>query len=125
MAWHTRPVGAAPATVDEFEVETLQRYQVEVHEVPPRYRTTYFAHIWDGGYQASYYAYLWADTLTADAAEAFVEAGSFYDKKTAKRLYDSIMSVGNSIPPEDAFRKFRGRDVDSNALMRDRGFPIS
>ena len=68
--------------------------------------------------------YIWADTLTADAAEAFVEAGSFYDKATAKRLHDSIMSVGNSIPPEEAFRNFRGRDVDTNALMRDRGFPV-
>ncbi len=68
--------------------------------------------------------YIWADTLTADAAEAFAAAGSFYDKATAKRLHESIMSVGNSIPPDEAFRKFRGRDVDTNALMRDRGFPV-
>ena len=60
----------------------------------------------------------------SDAAEAFVEAKSFYDKATAKKLHDNIMSVGNSIPPDVAFRQFRGRDVDTDALMRDRGFPI-
>ena len=57
--------------------------------------------------------------------EAFAAAGSFYDKTTAKKLHDAIMSVGNSISPEDAFRRFRGRDVDTNALMRDRGFPVA
>ena len=67
---------------------------------------------------------MWADTLTADAAEAFKEAKSFYDKTIAKKLHDNIMSVGNSIPPDVAFRQFRGRDVDTNALMRDRGFPV-
>ena len=77
-------------------------------------------------YSAGYYVYLWADTLTADAAEAFEKApGGLYDKPTAKKLHDSIMSVGNSIAPEVAFRQFRGRDVDTNALMRDRGFPVT
>jgi peptidyl-dipeptidase Dcp len=91
-----------------------------------RHRPTQFGHIFAGdGYSAGYYAYIWADTLTADAAEAFVAAGSFYDKPTAKRLYDSIMSVGNSISPEEAFKKFRGRNVDTNAVMRDRGFPVA
>ena len=95
-------------------------------EIVMRHRPPQFGHIFAGdGYSAGYYIYLWADTLTADAAEAFEEAGSFYDKATAKRLYDSIMSVGNSIPPEEAFRRFRGRDVDTNALMRDRGFPVA
>jgi peptidyl-dipeptidase Dcp len=95
-------------------------------EIVMRHRPTQFGHIFSGdGYSAGYYAYIWADTLTADAAEAFTEAGSFYDKKTAKALHDDIMSVGNSIPPDEAFRKFRGRDVDTNALMRDRGFAPS
>jgi peptidyl-dipeptidase Dcp len=94
-------------------------------EIVMRHRPTQFGHIFSGdGYSAGYYVYMWADTLTADAAEAFVEAVSFYDKPTARRLYESIMSVGNSIPPEEAFKRFRGRDVDTNALMRDRGFPV-
>jgi peptidyl-dipeptidase Dcp len=95
-------------------------------EIVMRHRPTQFGHIFSGdGYSAGYYAYIWADTLTADAAEAFAQAGSFYDRATAKRLHDAIMSVGNSISPEDAFRRFRGRDVDTNALMRDRGFPTT
>jgi peptidyl-dipeptidase Dcp len=93
------------------------------HEIVMRHRPTHFGHIFaDDGYSAGYYSYLWADTLTADAAEAFTEAGSFYDKATARKLHDTLMSVGNAVPPEEAFRRFRGRDVDTNALMRDRGF---
>jgi peptidyl-dipeptidase Dcp len=69
--------------------------------------------------------YIWADTLTADAFEAFIEAGSPFDKSVAKRYYETILSVGNSVPPDEAFRRFRGRDVDVEALMRDRGFPVT
>ena len=95
-------------------------------EIVMRHRPTQFLHVFAGDdYSAGYYSYIWADTLTADAAEAFGEAGGFYDKTVAKRLHDEIMSVGNSVPPEVAFRKFRGRDVDTNALMRDRGFPVT
>ena len=63
--------------------------------------------------------------MSADAAEAFEQAGSFYDRATCYRLRDTIFSVGNSVPPDVAFRNFRGRDVDTNVLMRDRGFPIN
>lgn len=96
-------------------------------EIVMRHRPTQFGHIFAGdGYSAGYFNYIWADTLTADAIEAFKEApGGLYDKDVAKRLYDTIMSVGNSIPPDEAFRRFRGRDVDTDALMRDRGFPVS
>ncbi|MEO7736380.1 MAG: M3 family metallopeptidase [Kofleriaceae bacterium] len=121
---HTAPTDK-PIDAGEFEKRTMKEIGCPT-EIVMRHRPTQFGHIFAGdGYSAGYYAYLWADTLTADAAEAFVEAKSFYDKATAKRLYESIMSVGNSIPPEEAFRRFRGRDVDSNALMRDRGFPVT
>jgi len=94
-------------------------------EIVMRHRPTQFLHVFSGDeYSAGYYSYIWADTLTADAAEAFSEAGSFYDKALATKLHDRIMSVGNSVSPEVAFRAFRGRDVDTNALMRDRGFPV-
>ncbi len=92
-------------------------------EIVMRHRPPHFAHVFaTDGYSAGYYSYLWADTLTADVGEAFQQAGSYYDAATAKRLHDAIMSVGNSVPPEQAFRQFRGRDVDTEALMRDRGF---
>jgi peptidyl-dipeptidase Dcp len=114
-----------PIDPEDFEKRTMKEIGCPP-EIVMRHRPTQFGHIFSGdGYSAGYYAYIWADTLTADAAEAFVEAGSFYDKATARRLHDTIMSVGNSIPPEEAFRKFRGRDVDTNALMRDRGFPVT
>ena len=108
----------------KFEKDTMKEIGCPP-EIVMRHRPPAFGHIFaDDGYSAGYYNYIWADTLTADAAEAFVEAGSFYDKATAKKLHDNIMSVGNSIPPDVAFRQFRGRDVDTNALMRDRGFPV-
>jgi peptidyl-dipeptidase Dcp len=110
---------------DAFEREVMKEIGCPP-EIVMRHRPTQFGHIFSSdNYSAGYYAYIWADTLTADAAEAFESAGSFYDKATAKRLHDTIMSVGNAVPPEQAFRKFRGRDVDTNALMRDRGFPVS
>ena len=123
MKIHTAPADK-PIDPDEFEKRTMKEIGCPA-EIVMRHRPTQFGHIFSGDeYSAGYYAYIWADTLTADAAEAFAAAGSFYDKATAKRLHDSIMSVGNSVPPEQAFRNFRGRDVDTNALMRDRGFPI-
>lgn len=109
---------------DAFEREALAELGAP-KEIVMRHRTPQFGHIFSGeGYAAGYYSYLWADAITADAAEAFVEAGSFYDKATAQKLHDYIMSVGDSIDPADGFRKFRGRDVDTAALLRDRGFPV-
>jgi peptidyl-dipeptidase Dcp len=93
-------------------------------EIVLRHRPTHFGHIFAGdGYSAGYYGYIWADTLTADAFEAFTEAGGAYDPVIARRFHDTVMSVGNTVPPEEAFRNFRGRDVQVEALMRDRGFP--
>jgi peptidyl-dipeptidase Dcp len=107
-----------------FEKETMAEIGCPT-EIVMRHRPTAFGHIFaDNGYAAGYYAYIWADTMSADAAEAFTEAGSFYDRKTCDRFRDTIFSVGNSVPPDVAFRNFRGRDVDTDALMRDRGFPV-
>ncbi|MDZ7628011.1 MAG: M3 family metallopeptidase [Parvularculaceae bacterium] len=116
--------GDADIDADAFERETLTALGMP-SEIVMRHRTPQFGHIFAGeGYAAGYYSYLWADAITADAAEAFTEAGSFYDKETAKRFHDTIMSVGGSIDPAEGFRKFRGRDVDTTALLRDRGFPL-
>jgi peptidyl-dipeptidase Dcp len=108
-----------------FEKETLAEIGCP-SEIVMRHRPTQFGHIFSSdGYSAGYYVYLWADTLTADACEVFNDAGSLYDKSVAKRYYETILSVGNSVPPDEAFRRFRGRDVDTDALMRERGFPVS
>lgn len=110
--------------VDTFERETLAELGMP-SELVMRHRTPQFAHVFSGdGYSAGYYSYLWADTLTADTAEAFVEAGSMYDAETAERLRATVLSVGNTVDAADAFRNFRGRDVNTDALLRSRGFPV-
>jgi peptidyl-dipeptidase Dcp len=94
-------------------------------EIVMRHRLPHFAHIFaSDSYSAGYYSYLWADTLTADAAEAFHEAGGLYDPDTAARLLDTILSRGNTRDPAESYRAFRGRDATIDALMRDRGFPL-
>jgi peptidyl-dipeptidase Dcp len=109
---------------DTFERETLAEMGMP-SELPMRHRTPHFMHIFSSdSYSAGYYSYLWADALTADAAERFVEAGSFYDKDVAKSLHDNVMSIGDTIDPAEGFRRFRGRDVDTSALLRKRGFPV-
>ena len=109
---------------DAFERETLAEIGMP-DEIPMRHRTPQFAHIFSSeGYAAGYYSYLWAEVFTADAFEAFLEAEGPYDPEVAKRLYDNVMKVGNTIDPAEGYRKFRGRDFDTNALMRDRGFPV-
>ena len=90
-----------------------------------RHRTPQFDHVFGGdGYSAGYYSYLWSDAITADAWEAFTEAGGPYDKAVGKRLRDNVFAVGNTIDPAIAYRQFRGRDLDTGALMRKRGFPV-
>lgn len=117
------PSGIDP---DAFERETLAELGMP-SEIVMRHRSPHFGHIFSGeGYSAGYYGYMWADVLTADAAEAFAEApGGFYDKEVAKRLVDNLFAVRNAVDPADAYRAFRGRDAKIEALMRDRGFPVT
>jgi len=111
--------------IKAFETATMAEIGMP-KEIVLRHPAAAFGHIFSGdGYSAGYYVYIWADAMTADVYEGFQEKGGLYDKEACKLLETSIMSVGNSIPPDEAFRKFRGRDVDTNALMRDRGFPVS
>ena len=108
----------------EFERQLLAEIGMP-REIAMRHRPTAFDHVFSGdGYSAGYYVYIWADTMAADAAEAFEEAG-FYDRRTCDRFRHTIFEVGNAVPPDVAFRNFRGRDVDTNALMRERGFPVT
>jgi len=109
---------------DRFERETLAALGMP-SEIVMRHRTPQFTHVFAGdGYSAGYYSYLWSDTLTADAWEAFTEAGGPWDRAVAQRLRDNVFSVGNTIDPADGYRAFRGRDAGIAALMRKRGFPV-
>jgi peptidyl-dipeptidase Dcp len=108
---------------DKFERETLAALGMP-SEIVMRHRTPHFGHIFAGdGYSAGYYSYLWSDTITADAYEAFTEAGGPYDKAIAKKLRENVFAIGNTVDPADAYRAFRGRDPGIDALMRKRGFP--
>lgn len=106
----------------KFEKKALEELGMP-KEIVMRHRTHHFGHIFSGeGYAAGYYGYLWSDVLKTDAYEAFTEAGSPYDKKTAQRFLDKILAVGNSVDPAEAYRNFRGRDPKVDALLRSRGF---
>ena len=105
-----------------FERETLKELNMP-EEIVMRHRIPQFGHIFSSdGYAAGYYSYLWADVISTDAFEAFTEGKGPYDKEVAKRLYDSVFSVGNTTDQEEAYRSFRGRDPKTDALMKARGF---
>ncbi len=112
--------------IDSFEKATL----TELHmpkELVMRHRTPQFGHVFSGeGYATAYYGYMWADVLTADASEAFAAApDGFYDDAMAEKLVKYLFAPRNSVDPAEAYRQFRGRDAKIDALMRDRGFPVS
>ena len=116
--------GAQKIDPDAFERDTLKALGMP-KEIVMRHRTPQFGHIFAGdGYSAGYYSYLWADTLTADAYEAFTEAKGPYDASVAKRLREHVFSVGNTVDPAEGYRAFRGKDAGIDALMRKRGFPV-
>ena len=116
--------GTKPIDPDAFERETLQVLGMP-DQIVMRHRTPHFSHIFaSDSYSAGYYSYLWSDTLTADAYEAFTEAGGPYDRTVAQRLARHVFSVGNTIDPAEGYRAFRGRDAKIDALMRKRGFPV-
>lgn len=105
-----------------FEKETLDALGMPP-EIVMRHRTPQFSHVFAGdSYSAGYYSYLWADTLTEDAFNAFTEATGPYDAAVAERLRTFVFSAGDTVDPAEAYRAFRGRDPDTGALMRRRGF---
>ncbi|MBF4467170.1 M3 family metallopeptidase [Flavobacterium sp. LC2016-12] len=107
----------------KFEKEILEEINMP-SEIVMRHRIPQFAHIFSSdGYAAGYYSYLWADVINADAYEAFLEGKGPYDREISKRLYDTVLSVGNTIDNEKMYENFRGKAPESNALMRARNFP--
>lgn len=117
-------VSDAEIDPEKFERETLAELGMP-SEIVMRHRMPHFAHIFSGdSYSAGYYSYLWSDALTADAAEVFEEAGSYYDPQVARSLLEHVLSAGDTVDPADGFEAFRGRPVDTRALLRKRGFPV-
>ena len=121
MKLHTmNPEGLDAAS---FERETLKALDMP-SELVMRHRTPHFGHVFEGeGYAAGYYGYIWSEVLTADAAEAFAESpGGFYDKEVAARMVKYLFAPRNAIDPMEAYREFRGRNPEVEALVRARGF---
>jgi peptidyl-dipeptidase Dcp len=119
MAWHSL-TGPAAEDVRSFERAEMSRIGL-IPEIIPRYRSTYYAHIFDGGYSAGYYSYLWAEVLDKDAFQAFKETGDLFDPATAQRLRETILSKGGTRPGMEMYVEFRGREPSIEALLEARG----
>ncbi|MEM9053943.1 MAG: M3 family metallopeptidase [Pseudomonadota bacterium] len=123
LAWHTLTYEEAMTITDarEFEIATLEGYGL-IPEIEPRYRSTYFSHIFAGGYSAGYYAYLWSEILDADGFEAFLEKGDIFDAELAGKLKKWVYESGGLKPADELYRNFRGSDPTIEPLLRIRGF---
>ena len=121
MALHVDPNGVVDP--DRFERETLERLGMP-REIVMRHRLPQFNHLFSSdSYSAGYYSYLWSETMDADTWAAFEETGNVWDPETARRFAEYLLSTGNETDRAEAYRQFRGRDPDVNALLRRRGFP--
>ena len=120
LAWHSLPAGTVIEDPLAFEAAALADAGIDFAPVPPRYRTSYFKHIFAGGYAASYYAYIWSEMLDADTVEWFKSSGGL-TRENGDHFRRELLARGNSIDPLEAFRRFRGRDADLQPLLVRRG----
>lgn len=121
MQWHTISADKKISDVDAFEKEALHTTKLDVvHAVPPRYRSTYFSHIFGSGYAAGYYSYLWTEMLDHDAFQWFTEHGGL-SRANGQRFRDMILSRGNTEDLEKMYRDWRGSDPKIDPMLRARG----
>ncbi|UAY57386.1 peptidyl-dipeptidase Dcp [Arachidicoccus terrestris] len=120
LQWHKLKADAPLQNVDSFEVHALQKTGLYMQQVPPRYRSSYFLHIWGNGYAASYYAYLWTEMLDDDAFEWFKEHGGL-TRANGQRFRDMILSKGNTEDLEKLYRDFRGQAPSIKPMEANRG----
>ncbi len=120
QAWHRLAPDAVPDDVGAFEAAALAAAGIDLALVPPRYRSTYFQHIFDGGYSAGYYSYIWSEVLDADTVDMVTENGGL-TRANGDHLRATLLSVGGSVEALEAFRNLRGRDAEIEPLLRRRG----
>jgi len=120
LAWHSLSSDEVVADVEKFEADAIESYGLAYDCVPTRYRSTYFSHIFAGGYSAGYYGYIWAEVFDADTGEWFKENGGL-NRKNGDHLRSKLMSKGGSIDSLEMFRDFRGRDAVIEPLLKRRG----
>ncbi len=119
MDWHTQ--SSAPADPTAFENQSMAKIH-NPREIVPRYRSTYFNHIWNSGYSAGYYSYVWCQVLDADAFQAFKEKGNLFDQATALSFRRNVLEKGGSEDAMTLYKRFRGREPNADALLIRLGF---
>ncbi|WP_434950708.1 M3 family metallopeptidase [Shewanella sp. HL-SH4] len=120
LEWHSLPADAPLQDVVTFEAAALKKHGVDIAAVPPRYKSSFFAHSFPGGYSASYYAYMWSEILAADAF-AYVQTQGGLNREIGMKYRKTIREVGNSVPPMEAYQSFRGQAPTTDALLKRRG----
>ena len=122
LAWHSLTVEEAEkvSDVEAFEAQAIKDYGLDFAPVPTRYRSTYFSHIFAGGYSAGYYGYIWSEVLDADTVDWFKENGGL-QRKNGEHFRNTLLGRGGSIDSMQMFRNFRGRDSKIEPLLKRRG----
>ncbi|MDE2135359.1 MAG: peptidyl-dipeptidase Dcp [Alphaproteobacteria bacterium] len=120
MQWHTLPASAPKQNVDKFEVQALKNTHLSLADVPPRYRSSYFLHIWANGYAAGYYAYLWTEMLDDDAYQWFRQHGGL-TRANGQHFRDTVLSRGHTLDYGEMYRAFAGRDPQIGPMLVHRG----
>ena len=120
IQWHKLTTDDPLQDVDKYEKEALHKTNLDLPEVPTRYRSSYFLHIWSNGYAAGYYAYLWTEMLDDDAFQWFEEHGGL-TRENGQKFRDMILSRGNTLDLDKMFQDFRGHAPDINPMLRNRG----
>ena len=120
LAWHSLDSNATVTDVEEFEAKAIEAYGLNYSPVPTRYRSTYFSHIFAGGYSAGYYGYIWSEVLDADTVDWFKENGGL-TRANGDHFRKTLLSRGGSINSMQMFRNFRGRDATIEPLLKRRG----
>ncbi|MFT3699415.1 MAG: M3 family metallopeptidase [Kofleriaceae bacterium] len=120
LEWHALPATAPLQDPEKFEAAALKKHGVDFAPIHPRYHTTYFSHIWGGGYQAGYYAYMWTAVLAADSFAWFTEHGGM-TAENGKKYRDGILSKGATKDAHQLYVEFRGKEPSADALLKQRG----
>jgi len=121
QAWHTRPADQIPTDVAELENETFQKWGAQFPAIPPRYRSTYYSHIFAGdGYAANYFSYIWADVLVADSIDWFAKHGGL-QRSSGDHFRATVLSHGGTVEAMDLFQQFTGHGPEVEPLLRKRG----
>ena len=124
MQWHFLPPQAPPQNPDEFEKQALEKKHLSIGYLPPRYRSTYFSHIWQSGYSVGYYAYLWTQMLADDAFQWFVEHGEL-TRANGDRFRNMVLSKGNTEDLARMYEEWRGAPPNTKAMLKYRGLEES